>query len=122
MTKFDKKFIKFFTRTDVYTVDFNTKETVDSINHWCEEVTKNHIKKIVTQNDIDKAVILLINAIFFNGYWRKPFPVNETESQTFHMDTESQVLVPFMKQTENFYYLESEELDAKILRLQYKVS
>lgn len=113
----------FFTKfPDVESVDFSSKATAGQINSWCSEVTKNHINDIVSESDIERAVMLLINAIFFNGYWKKPFPQNETGSQAFFLDSKSPVNVPFMKQSENFYYLESDELNAKILRLPYKVS
>lgn len=107
---------------EVETVDFSSKTTANQINDWCSQVTKNHIKNIVSPADIEQSVIILINAIFFNGYWKKPFLQNETAPQPFYLNSKTPVSVQFMRQSENFYYLESDELNAKILRLPYKVS
>lgn len=72
--------------------------------------------------DVEKAVILLLNAIYFNGFWRRPFPENQTHSQAFKTDARTEVPTEFMEMTSDFYYMESKQLDAKIIRLPYKVS
>lgn len=66
--------------------------------------------------------MLLINAIYFNGFWKKQFAEKDTVPLPFKVDTKNSVTAQFMKQTENFYYMESDELDAKIMRLPYRVS
>lgn len=68
------------------------------------------------------ALILLISAVYFNGLWESPFSPSETVEHKFNLNNKKSVSVPFMKQTGQFEYMESDELDAKILRLPYKVS
>lgn len=73
-------------------------------------------------DDVARSVILLINTIYFNGYWSNPFAENDTALQNFFVSSKSSSSVSFMKKTDEFYYSESTELEAKVLRLPYKVS
>lgn len=62
----------------------------------------------------------MLNAIYFNGYWRKPFPENETIESYFFTTPNNRLKTTFMMQTNRFYYLNSRTLNAQILRLPYK--
>jgi len=107
--------------SDVESVDFSKpEETAAIINEWCSNSTKNHITNIVNPDDISHAVILLLNTIYFNGYWVQPFPENQTANLPFYTDAKTAITAPFMQLTGDFYYMESDELDARILRLPYK--
>lgn len=64
---------------------------------------------------------MLINTIYFNGYWVEQFAKNETTAQNFWLNSKAFSPAQFMAKTGNFYYGESVELDAKFLRLPYKV-
>lgn len=72
-------------------------------------------------DDVARSVILLINTIYFNGYWSKPFAENATVSRNFYINSKASLPVNFMTKTDDFYYSESTELNAKVLRLPYKV-
>lgn len=72
-------------------------------------------------DDVANAVVLLINTIYFSGYWAKPFDDKETAPQNFFVSPTVPVTVPFMKKTDDFYYTYAEDLDAQILRIPYKV-
>lgn len=71
-------------------------------------------------DDLENAVMVMLNAIYFNGYWKRPFPLNETIESAFFVTPTQQVRTPFMCQTSDFFFLESQQMDAKILRLPYK--
>lgn len=109
------------TFSDIQVVDFDSKAASD-INNWCSEITKTNIKNVISPGDYDDALVLLISAIYFNGLWEYPFPPHDTFPQKFFLNCNDSISVFFMKQSGQFYYLESDELDAKILRLPYKVS
>ena len=110
----------YFTRIE--RLDFtNTQAAAAEINAWCNEVTKNRIPKLVNAGDVQDAVMLIVNAIYFNGYWRRPFPQNETFRSSFYVTPAQQVTTEFMSQKEYFFFLDSKQLDAKLLRLPYKV-
>lgn len=72
-------------------------------------------------DDLTDSVMVLLNAIYFNGLWRRPFPLNETVVQPFYTTSNSHINTTFMSQTEHFFFLDWKQLDAKILRLPYKV-
>lgn len=73
-------------------------------------------------DDIAHSVIMLINTIYFNGYWVEQFAKNQTTIQNFWVNSKATSQAQFMEKTGNFYYGESVELDAKILRLPYRVN
>lgn len=103
-------------------MDFNKPdETAALINAWCANATKNYITNIVSRDDIAHSVILLLNTIYFNGYWRRPFPENQTTTMDFSLNQNQAIKIPFMVNTADYHYFESTELDSKILRLPYKV-
>lgn len=77
-------------------------------------------RKYLFSDDIDRSVMLILNAIYFNGYWRRPFPSNETVEAPFFSTPDAQQRTTFMGQTGYFFFLDSQVLDAKILRLPYK--
>lgn len=107
--------------SDVEPVDFaRSQEAANIINTWCANVTNNHITDIVTPDDVARSVILLINTIYFNGYWDNPFSANDTTIRNFSVKPKSSISVPFMTKTDDFFYSESSELEAKVLRLPYK--
>lgn len=109
--------------TKVEKLDFDkSAESAKIINDWCANITQNHIKELVKTDDIEEAVMIMLNALYFNGYWRRPFPVNETVQAPFYVTPSSQVKTSFMCVTDTFYYMESQPLNAKILRIPYKVS
>lgn len=62
----------------------------------------------------------MLNAIYFNGYWRRPFPTNETFEAPFFTSPSVQQRTTFLSQTGYFFFLDSQVLDAKVLRMPYK--
>ena len=71
--------------------------------------------------DLQDAIMILANAIYFKGTWRHQFPKENTTPGGFYVSPTEIVEASYMKTTDTFYYFESNELDAKILRLPYKV-
>lgn len=72
-------------------------------------------------DDVAHSVILLINTIYFNGYWSQPFSENETTVQNFFINSKDNIPTQFMTRTDDYYYTASTELNAQVLRLPYKV-
>lgn len=109
--------------TKVENLDFNeATESAKIINNWCANITENHIKDLVKSDDIEDSVMFLLNVLYFNGYWRRPFPVNETVNLPFYITPTTQLQTSFMCVTDSFYYMESKPLNAQILRMPYKVT
>lgn len=109
----------YHTKTENY--DFGQKrESAQKINEWVSEVTNGHIKDLVTEESVSQSVLLMLNAIYFKGTWRQGFLRNETTTEKFSVSPSKKVDAKFMKQTGQFYYGVSKNLDSKILRLPYK--
>lgn len=80
------------------------------------------INNFVALGDLEDAIMIIANAIYFKGTWRHQFPKNNTAVGGFYVSPSEIVNVPYMTTTDAFYYFESNDLDAKILRLPYKVT
>lgn len=50
--------------------------------------------------------LMLVNALYFNGEWKTPFPESGTHRRLFHKSDGSTVSVPMMAQTNKFNYSE----------------
>lgn len=48
--------------------------------------------------------LVLVNALYFNGQWKTPFPELATHRRLFHKSDGSTVFVPMMSQTNKFNY------------------
>ncbi|GJQ65738.1 SRPN3 [Trypoxylus dichotomus] len=110
-----------FYHTEVIKTNFsNPAEASYSINSWVEYLTNGRIKSFVNAADVENAVLLIANALYFKGMWSLPFPKNESFSGGFNAYGNQVVPVTYMKQIEKFYYHNSKGLDAQILRIPYK--
>ena len=101
-------------------VDFkNGLDSANQINKWSSDITEGHIKDIVNSESVKNSILLILNAIYFDGLWRSPFDNNTFESKFFASER-SNVKAEFMTQKDYFYYFYSRDLDAQIIRLPYK--
>lgn len=89
-----------------------------SINSWVGERTQGMIPELLGQGVIDRSTILVLtNAIYFKGLWKKKFDPKRTRDGSFKA-TGGAVQVPMMSQKAKFRYGESD--DAKVLELPYE--
>ena len=56
----------------VYEIPIEKLESITQVNNWCKESTKGNIEAILYSYD-PKVVMLLLNAIYFNGKWKTEF-------------------------------------------------
>jgi serine protease inhibitor len=75
--------------------DFADPATVDAINAWVEGKTDGLIDSIVEELD-DALVMLLVNAIYFDGAWTTQFDPTDTREEPFTREDGSTVEVPMM--------------------------
>jgi len=76
-------------------LDFSDPATVEVINAWVDEKTEGFIDSII--EEIDPAlVMLLLNAIYFDGTWTNSFDPADTRQQTFQREDGSTVMVDMM--------------------------
>ncbi|HWB24448.1 MAG TPA: serpin family protein [Chitinophagaceae bacterium] len=88
-----------------YKADLQPMTTVDAINNWAAENTKNKITKIIDAIP-DNMLMFLINAIYFKGGWKFAFKSQDTHTASFYLQDGSKINVPFMQQqlTTDIYY------------------
>lgn len=72
-------------------------------------------------DEVRDSALIVTNAIYFKGNWRRQFPKNQSHLGTFYVDPRSTINVEYMQMTNKFYYADAKELDAQILRLPYEV-
>lgn len=98
-------------------LNFNDgRSAAEAINKFVRNATENHITDLVSEDSVTNSVILLINALYFNGKWQYAF--NKTSTKPFQSSS-GKTQKTFMEHTRNFYYFNSAKLGAKILRLPY---
>ncbi|XP_064215255.1 serpin peptidase inhibitor 5 isoform X1 [Tribolium castaneum] len=108
-------------RTDIEPTNYSQPiEASQTINSWIDKLTNGKVSRLVAPGDLEDAIMIIANAIYFKGTWRHQFPKNNTALGGFYVSPNEILTVPYMTTTDAFYYFESNELDAKILRLPYK--
>ncbi|XP_053686747.1 serine protease inhibitor 2-like [Sabethes cyaneus] len=96
----------------------NPEKAADTINRWVAQSTHGRIQDLVSANGVDGAVIVLVNAIYFKGLWTYPFPKNGPRRK--FNTTREELDVTYMEQHGQFYYDDSNILNAQLLRLPYR--
>ncbi|KAL7043123.1 hypothetical protein ACKWTF_001400 [Chironomus riparius] len=87
---------------NVTNLEFNdAHNSAKIINDWVKDVTRENIKDLVSEDSIQKSILVLINALYFEGTWR--FPFNKTISRDFFTAPGRKTAKNFMEQTSNFY-------------------
>ncbi|XP_073954087.1 antichymotrypsin-2-like isoform X2 [Choristoneura fumiferana] len=104
-------------------LDFIEKEAAAAtINNWVAQQTNNKIKDIVSPDMMSEDTrVVLVNAIYFQGLWVKPFYASATKNRSFRVNERTTIQVPMMSLTETYFdYGVSKELKAKLLRMKYQ--
>ncbi len=87
-----------------------------TINRWVEGQTENRIRDLIPRGVIDSQTCLVItNAIYFKGTWKKQFEKEKTTDAVFRTANGSAVQVPMMQRTDEnatFGYMETETYQA----------
>jgi serine protease inhibitor len=92
-----------FYRAEIATLDFGDAQAAATINKWVARNTSGKIEKIIDQID-RSAILFLLNAIYFNGSWAKPFDPRRSREMPFTLSGGRQKLLPMMAQTGKFDY------------------
>ena len=98
--------------SDIYEQDFSDgAKVVKNINKWVKNKSDGIIDSIIDSLDSD-AVMCLINSIYFEGKWEKPFEKSKTASQTFYLEDGGLISCDFMHSDGSVKYLKSEIFEA----------
>lgn len=99
----------------VETLDFTDSKAPKTINGWVKEATHEKIDGIVGDNIDPNTVMFLINAIYFNGDWTRPFDAKNTTRDVFTNYDSSKSDVDMMYQIDRFRYSEDDKFQAVAL-------
>ena len=107
-------------QADLNPVDFTTADAArQAINRWVEEQTHQKIKDLIPPGVLNALTrLVLVNAIYFKGFWDTQFKPEDTQEMAFWLSAETNVRVPMMHQEHQFGYWENEWL--QMLEMPYK--
>lgn len=99
----------------VFTADFSDAATGQRIGDWVYENTREKLRFEPQPNEDQMMAIL--NTVYFNSPWRKPFLEGQTKDDTFTRADGTEQTVPFMHHTEEGDYYRGEGYAAASLSL-----
>lgn len=91
---------------------------VKYINDWVSKITNGRIRELVNAEGVEGAVVTLVNALYFKGLWKYPFPENGPK-RVFNA-AGRKVQADYMEQNAQLYYDDSAVLGAQLLRMPYQ--
>jgi len=90
-----------------------------AINRWVEQQTDQKIKDLIRPGVLNALTrMVLVNAIYFKGFWDSQFKEKDTQELEFWISPQSNLKVPMMHQEHRFGYFENERL--QVLEMPYK--
>ncbi|HEY9669139.1 MAG TPA: serpin family protein [Coleofasciculaceae cyanobacterium] len=102
-----------FYGTQVTSLDFTNSTASDVINNWVKQSTNGKIDKIVDSHEFSPDTILvLLNAIYFKGFWTRAFDKTSTKELPFTLLNGTQKSHPIMFQESEYWYYENELFQA----------
>ena len=79
------------------------------------------VNRLITDQISKDTKMILINAIYFKGIWKKAFPENALASRPFFINENDFVDMDMMSQRGNYLYAKVPEIDASVALLPYQV-
>ncbi|MCQ4085929.1 serpin family protein [Saccharibacillus sp. JS10] len=98
-------------------LDLSVEKSVKIINQWASDHTNEKIPKVLQDPPGAEVVLLLMNAMYFNGQWSTPFEAELTQDSAFRTKDGQSIQVPMMKQAGTYEY--GEEQGFQVVRLPY---
>ncbi|MBS4016018.1 MAG: serpin family protein [Candidatus Latescibacteria bacterium] len=96
---------------EIATLNFADQKSPATINQWADDKTNGKITQVVQELD-PSMVMILINAIYFNGKWTIEFDTTKTKELPFTLPDNTQKQVLMMIQDGNYRYFENEKIQA----------
>jgi len=93
-----------------------------TINAWVEDRTNQKIKELIPAGVLDSYTrLVLTNAIYFKGKWKKQFNEQETRAEDFRTGSGQSVKIPMMRLTgEDAIYNYAETDEIQVLEMAYE--
>ena len=105
--------------TKDYEAKIEILEDYNTVNKWVNEKTNGKIKSII-ENLSPDVMIVLLNAIYFEAFWKEKFNINHTyEKEFFNIDnTKIYINLMFLRGKHLNYY---EDDNIKAIKLDYDI-
>ncbi len=68
----------------------------DAVNQWIDEHTNGMIKNMINETALDSALMALVNTIYMDAQWKRPFDSYATHEREFINSNGSRVMRDFM--------------------------
>lgn len=112
MDKFVSKITKYYDGA-LEEIDFgDSKKSSELINSWVSNKTQNKIKQIVSEEMVHESILAIINAIHFKGKWKHVFHKENTFSDRFFKEENSEIIASMMEKEGNFNFYQDEKIQA----------
>ncbi|XP_066945268.1 LOW QUALITY PROTEIN: leukocyte elastase inhibitor-like [Macrobrachium rosenbergii] len=98
---------------------YDAKNAAGAMNAFVKETTRGLISNIVTEDMVAEANMVLINAVYFKGFWKQEFKKSNTNKKDFFVAPSNKISIDMMSQVSDFKYGESRQLGARVLELPY---
>lgn len=95
-------------------------ESAKIINDWVSAETKGKITDLLSADAVQKARLVLTNAIYFKGIWAEQFNKQATGPQAFHFLDGTSAEVPMMHNATRYQY--AKQGDLEVVELPYRNS
>ena len=112
--KFESEFLernREYFGAEIDSLNFADPKSADTINRWVDTNTNGKIDKIIGKIS-PSTVLILINAIYFNGTWLIPFDKERTVDGVFHLAGGTEKQHPMMSQSWRYSYFKGEKCQA----------
>ncbi|MGC5774588.1 serpin family protein [Paenibacillus pabuli] len=102
---------------EIRTLSGQTAQAKEEINQWVKQHTEGMIPNLMQEPPEKEALMILVNAIAFDGNWMDEFDPEYTTDEEFKLANGKALSVRMMHQTKQFQYSENEDWQA--VRLPY---
>ncbi|CAG0908727.1 unnamed protein product, partial [Cyprideis torosa] len=120
-------FTRFFRAAEKY---FNTllravsfrddpERAKNQINTFVSRTTRGKIPELLKSAPDSQTLLMLVNAVYFNGNWKMPFDEQDTHSRPFYISEDETVEVPSLFNVMELPYYENAELGFQLVGLPY---
>lgn len=93
----------------VQALDFANPESVNIINKWVAEKTKNKITEIIEEIP-SGTVMYLVNAVYFYGEWKFEFDPEDTHESVFYLANNATINTDMMQMQASLKYYRDADL------------
>lgn len=102
-----------------YQTKVASEEAMNAMNDWVSENTHGLIPQMIDQPLDKETRMVLFNTLYFKGKWQKPFTMEATYDEDFHVSDTETIQVPMMHQFGEYYdFIETDEVKGIVLPYQ----